>query len=92
MVKYLLLAMLGLGTIYPESLRVTNTANDIITMENANGYVYEIEGVEDIMDGDILSVLFYDNGTDIITDDIVIDFQCSGFVDRKLFWQEYIRH
>ena len=78
--EYLLFAMLGLGVIYPDTLLVTDTQNNIITMETATGYVYQVEGVEDIMDGDLLSVLFYDNGTEVITDDIIIDFQYSGYV------------
>jgi len=82
MIKFLLMAVLGLGTIYPDTLVVTNTQNNVITMETSNGFVYQVFGVEDIMDGDVLSVLFYDNGTDIITDDIVIDFNYSGFISK----------
>ena len=81
MIKSILatLMALSLGNVYPQTLVVTGINDDVLTLETATGQVYEYDGVEDYMLGDVVSVMFYDNGTELIYDDIIVDIRYSGF-------------
>lgn len=69
------------GTDYPQTFEVTeiNNAEDYMVLETSTGYMYEWEGVEDYMVGDIVSAIMNDNGTADITDDDIICIKYSGF-------------
>lgn len=51
-------------------------------MQNGNVFEFLNEG-EDWFVGDIVSILFYDNGTDIVYDDIIISCRYSGWVSDE---------
>lgn len=77
------LTLLANGVIHPATAIVTQVdyETDIVTVQNATGFTYEFEGVEDLVVGDVMSLLMYNNGTgDTIADDIVISARYSGFV------------
>lgn len=59
---------------YPMTTVVSkiDTKNDIVTVENNNGHMYEFMGVEDWEIGDICSLMLDDNGTESIYDDIIV--------------------
>lgn len=54
--------------------------NDIVTVEDANGNLWEFEGCEDWEIGDICSLLMFDNGTVSIYDDKIIIAHYNGTV------------
>lgn len=83
-----LLAALGIvsalatsGLIYPTAMTVTDLdySADIVTMETSTGFVYEMYGCEDYAPGDIVALVMWSNGTDVITDDIIITARYSGY-------------
>ena len=67
--------------IYPDTFLITNLnyTTDIITLESANGFIWEYEGIEDLFIGDMASVLMDDNNTENITDDIILKLTYSGW-------------
>lgn len=71
------------ASIYATTMRVTaiDNAKDIVTMETATGHIFEMEGTEDYMIGDYVSLVMDDNGTPGITDDIIVSAQYSGWTD-----------
>lgn len=51
----------------------------IVTVEDANGNLWEFEGVEDWEVGDCASMIMSDNGTDTIFDDEILDIRYSNW-------------
>ena len=51
----------------------------IVTVEDANGNLWEFEGVEDWEVGDCASMIMSDNGTDAIFDDEILDIRYSNW-------------
>lgn len=68
---------------YPTTVvvRELDRINDILITEDYNGQVWLIEGIEDYLENDIISLIMYDNETDYIFDDIIIDQQYSGYAN-----------
>jgi len=86
------ITLLAQGIIYPSTMVITEIdyATDTVVVENANGFIYAFEGVEDLMPGDYMSVIMYNNGTPWSTeDDCVISARYSGWIDQHLH-DEYI--
>lgn len=73
--------------IYPETARVVdlNYADDIVTVENFNGFQYTFEGCEDFCLGDGVSLIMDDNDTPKIYDDIIIVAYYCGW--KLVNWQ-----
>lgn len=68
--------------IYPMTGIVTeiNYSEDYITLTDSNGNNWEWTGIEDWMEGDVVSCLMSDNSTaDNIYDDEILTIQFSGF-------------
>lgn len=55
-----------------------DTENDVVICEDFNGNLWEFEGCEDWVIGDIASLLMNDKGTEKIYDDTIIDTRYSG--------------
>ena len=72
-------ALIAAGALYPSTMEITNISGDVVTMETATGHVYQMDGAEDYETGDLLSVLMYSNGTEAITDDIILAARFSGY-------------
>ena len=66
--------------IYPASMIVIEVENNIVTLEDFNGYTWEFEGAEDWQVGDICACIMNDNGTDKIFDDEIVQTKYCGFV------------
>lgn len=69
--------------IYPLTTIVieTNYISDVVTVEDFNGNLWEFSGVEDWQEGDICSLIMYDNGTRIIYDDQIIKAHYNGYFE-----------
>ena len=86
------ITLLAQGIIYPSTMVITeiDCTTDTVVVENANGFIYAFEGVEDLMPGDFMSIIMYNNGTPwTIEDDWVISARYSGYIDQNLH-DEYI--
>lgn len=67
--------------IYPNIFIITdlNYNTDTVILEDANGFIWEYKGIEDLFIGDIVSVLMDDRNTKNITDDIILKLVYSGW-------------
>lgn len=54
---------------------------DLVYCKDFNGEVWCFSGCEDWIVGDIASLLMYNNGTEIIYDDEIVDSYYSGWFD-----------
>lgn len=77
-IALLLSAVIGAGLIYPTALKVIDVQGDVVTAETSAGLAYEFRG-DGYEVGDIASVIMFTNGTEVVTDDAVIDAQYSGY-------------
>lgn len=71
-------AIIATGLIYPATMQVTDVTNDLVTMETATGFVYQMQA-DDYNKGDLVSLVMFSNGTTDITDDIILVARYSGF-------------
>lgn len=82
-IKLLLVAvaLCAQSWIYPDTMIITNLdyENDIVTVENSNGFLYQFYGTEDYTEGDFVSCIMWTNGTQKVTDDEIIRACYSGF-------------
>lgn len=86
------ITLLAQGIIYPNTMVITyiDYPTDTVVCETASGFVYAFEGVEDLIPGDYVSVIMYNNGTPwTIEDDWVISARYSGYIDQNLH-NEYV--
>lgn len=60
-------------------------SEDIITIEDAVGFIWQYEGVEDFAIGDIVGMVMLDiEGTESILDDVILSVEYSGYVAAEL--------
>lgn len=71
-------AIIAAGLIYPTTMIVTDVFGDLVTMETATGFVYQMQA-DDYEKGDLVSLVMFSNGTTDITDDIILTARYSGF-------------
>ncbi len=72
-------ALIATNSLYPAAMEITEISGDVVTMETATGYTYTMTGSEDYMEGDLVSLIMFDNGTEVITDDIIVSARYSGY-------------
>jgi len=53
--------------------------NNIVTVEDFNGNLWEFEGCEDWLEGDIAAMIMNNNGTQYIYDDIIESVRYCGY-------------
>ena len=70
-------ALIAAGTIYPATMKVTSIQGGIARMETSTGHIYEMDA-EDYDIDDIVSLIMFDNGTEDITDDIILSARYAG--------------
>lgn len=58
----------------------TNTTTNTVTFADFNGNEYSFYGVEDWEEGDIVSAIMSDNGTETILDDEIVSVRYSGYI------------
>ena len=71
-------AIIAAGLIYPATMIVTDVSGDLVTMETATGFIYQMHA-DDYEKGDLVSLVMFSNGTTDITDDIILTARYSGF-------------
>ena len=69
---------------YPKTAVVTmlNTDKDEVYLIDPTGNIFIFKGIEDYHVGDAVSLIMSDNGTEKITDDIIVKAQYSGYKGR----------
>lgn len=74
-------SLVASGLIYPTTMVVDELdyQNDIVRLQTATGFVYEMEGTEDYIEGDMVSLIMFTNGTKYIMDDIILDARYAGW-------------
>lgn len=69
-------------SVYATTMTVesVNEQTDIVTLVDFNGFIWQIQGVEDWQEGDIASCLMHSKGTPEIIDDVILKVQYSGYI------------
>jgi len=68
--------------IYPTTMMVVGIDEDVITAEDFSGNLWQwVEDVEDIYIGDIVAVMLDDCDTSNIYDDVIIDYNYTGWIE-----------
>ena len=74
--------------IYPETAVIIEINDETIIAYSANGNRFTIHASpEDWFPGDLVSLVMYDNNTDIVYDDVILQIRYSG---TPSMFQEYI--
>ena len=66
------------STLYPETGKVVEICNDVVTVETSTGNLFAFYGAEDWSIGDCVSMIMDSCGTENITDDIILAVKYSG--------------
>ena len=72
--------------LYPNTAIVVDldAYEDLVFCVDGAGHEWIFEGVEDWMVGDLVSLLMFDNFTEIVTDDVIMVAWYGGFVGEDL--------
>lgn len=76
----LLIALIASLGLYPLSAHVVdlNETTDTVTVETATGNRFAFTGCEDWQIGDRCAAIMYDNGTEAVTDDVILSVRYYG--------------
>lgn len=72
----------GKSTLYPETGKVVEICNDVVTVETSTGNLFAFYGAEDWMVGDTVSMIMDSCGTENVTDDIITTVKYSGVWEK----------
>lgn len=77
----IMVALTAGAEIYPKTAKVieVNEAEDLVTIETCTGITYTFEGCEDWTEGDGVSLIMEDNGTESILDDSILMAEYTGW-------------
>lgn len=78
--KLLLIVMwlIATETIYPTAMTVTAVNDEAVTMETSSGHIFEMGGSEDYEVGDLVATIMWSNGTETVTDDMILAARYAG--------------
>lgn len=76
-----MVALTASAEMYPKTAKVieVNYADDLVTIETCTGITYTFEGCEDWIEGDGVSLIMEDNGTESILDDCILMAEYTGW-------------
>ncbi len=63
---------------YAKSYTVCDVDHNRVTIKDNHGYLYSFEGAEDYEVNDKVACIMFDNFTDVITDDIIVNVRYEG--------------
>ena len=68
--------------LYPMTALVMelDEAQDLVYCEDYSGNIWVFSGVDDWCEGDLVSMMMYDNGTAEIEDDEILEIRYSGWI------------
>lgn len=64
---------------YPATMEVTDIENDVVTIQTSTGIVYQFTGAEDLVVGDLVSLIMDSKGTKEILDDEILQVRYAGY-------------
>lgn len=69
---------------YPLTTVITcvDYESDVVIAMDFNGNMWEFEGCNDWIEGDVCSMIMNNRGTDVIYDDVIIDMKYCGWVEQ----------
>ena len=70
------------GNIYSNCGIITSIDEEIVTVEMCNGNQYQFEGAEDYEVMDLVALTMYDNGTENIEDDVILNAKYAGNTEQ----------
>ena len=75
------IALTASADLYPETAKIVNLDYDadLVTVETFTGFTFQFEGCEDYSEGDGVSLIMEDNGTELIFDDEIVMAQYCGW-------------
>lgn len=70
-------------TTYPLTTKVVdiNYFSDVVTVMDFNGMTWKFTGTDDWMVGDICSMIMDSRGTELVFDDVIIDYKYDGYIE-----------
>lgn len=76
-----MVALTASAEMYPKTAKVieVNYDEDLVTIETCTGITYTFEGCEDWIEGDGVSLIMEDNGTESILDDSILMAEYTGW-------------
>ena len=82
------IALTACADLYPETAKVVELdyEADTVTVETFMGFLFMFEGCEDYFEGDCISLIMEDNGTELIYDDKIVMAQFCGW--ELVNWME----
>lgn len=77
----ILTALTASADVYPMTAKVISVdyAEDVVLVQDYNGFIFAFEGCEDWFEGDGASMVMDDNGTEDITDDVILMAHYCGW-------------
>lgn len=60
-------------------VRAVDPENDLVTVEDYNGFTWGFYGAEDWLPGDCVSMVMNDAGTDLVFDDEIVSVRYSAW-------------
>lgn len=64
--------------LYPETAVITDIQQDRVTVECANGNLFDFYGAEDLEEGDLVAMIMCDKGTTVVYDDEIMTIKYAG--------------
>lgn len=65
--------------LYPATMEVVSIENDLVTVQTSTGIAFQFEGAQDLVEGDLASIIMDSKGTDIVYDDGIVKVQYAGY-------------
>ena len=71
-------------TEYSDCGCILTEPKEIVEVTFQNGHVFAFENKDgDWMQGDLVTITFNNNGTPVITDDIILNYKYSGWISKS---------
>ena len=65
--------------LYPATMEVVSIENDLVTVQTRTGIAFQFEGAQDLVEGDLASIIMDSKGTEIVYDDEIVKVQYAGY-------------
>ena len=67
----------GMESTYTREGQVISVKDNIVTVEDKSGFLWELE-TDELKEGQEVVLKMNDNHTDVITDDVIVDYKING--------------
>ena len=67
----------GMEATYTRDGQVVSVKDNIVTVEDKSGFLWELE-TDELQKGQEVVLKMKDNHTDVITDDVIVDYKING--------------